>query len=161
MHLITVETRFHSMSNGQHFSITQIALVVLIPILSSSAICGSIDPLVEQIYWVFRSGLLNCIQRIRNISTREAKDLRSVLEPLMSALTVMRKDQCHAHLPLHKLAWIERKGQLMDHLAYEPSFFWCKESEQQDHVWLQSSLVRHWWAGKNTAWAMMELVYIF
>ena len=139
------------MSNGQHFSITQIALVVLIPVLSRSAIHGGINPLVEQIYWVFHSSLLNCIQRIRNISTREAKDLWSMLEPLMSALTAMWKDQCHAHLPLHELAWIEQKGRLMDHLDYEPSFFWCKESEQWDHIRLLSSLVRHWQAGKNTA----------
>ena len=69
----------------------------------------------------------------------------------MSALTAMQKDRCHAHLLLHELAWIERKGRLMDHLAYEPAFFGCEESEQRDPVRLLSSSVRHWRAGKNTA----------
>jgi hypothetical protein len=122
---------------------------VLVTVLSGSAIGGSTDPLVEQIYWVFGSSLLNCIQRIRNISTREAKDLQSVLEPLMSVLPAMRNDRRHHCLPLHELAWIERKGWLMDHLAYEHFFFWCEESEQQDCVRLLSFVVKGWRAGKN------------
>jgi hypothetical protein len=128
--LFTVETLFHSTSNGEYFATTQITLVVLIAVLPWSAVSSSIDPLIKQIYGILCGSLLRNIQRIRNISeTKPKKDLQNILENLMSASAATLEHLPHCPPPLHELSWIEWKGQgedserLMDHLAYTQSSF--------------------------------------